>query len=261
MKTPAMVALTLLIILCSVLCAWQVYAASGYPAKLNIVFTEWYPYTYQEGNRAKGFEIDIFRAVMGRMGVKAEFSQFPFKRCLKMIQDGKAHAIISVLKAPDRMSYILFPNASISISKTLFFTRAGKDISYKGSLKDLQKYTIGVISGFTYGKIFDDATYLKKEEVLDAERLINMVVNGRHDLGVENQAVIKGVARKLGVERSIRFLYPPVHTQRLYVGFSKAKGLQKFAADFSEALSQFKRTNEYREILSKYGISYDEMAQ
>ncbi len=241
--------------------ATRAQAAGARPEKLTVVYTQWYPYTYQEGSAAKGFEIDIFRAVMNRMGVKAEFLQFPFKRCLKMLEDGNAQALISLLKSPERAKYTIFPEEHISISRTLFFTTEGRKIRYGGNLKGLQKYTIGVIAGFAYGEVFDNAKYLKKEEVLDAERLIHMVLSGRCDLGVENQAVIKGIARRLGVERSIRFLHPPVHTLNLYVGFSKASGLQRFAADFSEALARFKKTDEYRAILQRYGIAHSDMVQ
>ena len=241
--------------------AGRAQATGAQPEKLTVVYTQWYPYTYQEKGTAKGFEIDIFRAVMDRMGVEAEFMQFPFKRCLKMLEDGNAHALISLLKSPERAKYTIFPEEHMSISRTLFFTKSGSKIKYGGNLKGLRKYTIGVIAGFIYGKAFDDAKYLKKEEVLDAERLINMVLSGRCDLGVENQVVIKGIARRLGVGRSIRFLHPPVHAQNLYVGFSKASGLRGFAADFSEALARFKKTDEYRAILQRYGIAHSDITR
>ena len=241
--------------------AGHTQATGPRPEKLTVVYTQWHPYTYREGDTAKGFEIDIFRAVMNRMGVKAELQQFPFKRCMKMLEDGNAQALISILKTKQRERFTVFPEEHISISRTLFFTKTGSDIQYGGSLKSLQRYTIGVIAGFSYGKAFDNASYLKKEEVVDAERLINMVIGGRYDLGVENQAVVRGTARKLGVERSIRFLSPPVHTRKLFVGFSRASGLQKFASQFSAALAQFKTTDEYKAILQRYGIAHSDMSQ
>ncbi len=240
-------------------CAGGGAGAAGYPEKIRVVYTQWYPYTYMDGSTARGFEIETFKTVMNRMGVKVEFEQFPFKRCLKMLETGSADAAVSVLDTPDRRRYIIFPEEYISISRTLFFTRKDSKIRYRGSLEDLKGYNIGVIAGFSYGKEFDNARYLKKEAVVDSERLVNMVLGGRCDLGIENQAVIKGIAKELGTESSIRFLIPPVHAQKLYVGFSRAVHLEKLAADFSAALSEFKKTEHYRAILRKYGISYQDM--
>ncbi|NLT21884.1 MAG: transporter substrate-binding domain-containing protein [Syntrophorhabdus sp.] len=235
-----------------------VLAGDSHPEKLTVVYTEWYPYTYKQDNGAGGFEIDIFRAVMKRMGIEAVFAQFPFKRCLKMLEEGHAHVLISVLKTPERGRYTVFPGEHLSISRTSLFTRAGTQVRYGGSLKDLRGYTIGVIPGFSYGAAFDNADYLKKEEVLNTRRLVNMVVSGRLHLGIENEAVIRSVAGSLGVAGSIRFLNPPIHSRKLYAGFSRRLGLQQLAAEFSRNLKDFKDTGEYRDILRKYGVSRSE---
>jgi hypothetical protein len=58
-----------------------VFAAGPHPEKLTVVYTEWYPYTYREGNSAKGFEIEVFTAVINRMGIEAAFERFPFGPC------------------------------------------------------------------------------------------------------------------------------------------------------------------------------------
>ncbi len=230
--------------------------AADYPEELLVVYTEWYPYTYKNG---KGFEIEIFKAVMDKIGVRVILKEFPFKRCLKMIETGTAHAVVSVLDTPDRRRYIIFSGEYISVSRTLFFTRKESKVRYTGSLKDLKTYSIGTIAGFSYGTEFDNAKSLRKEEVLDAERLVKLVLGGRYDLGIENQAVIKGVAQKLGVETSLRFLAPPVHSRRLYVGFSKAAKLEGLADKFSAVLTEFKKTDQYRAILKKYGIARRDM--
>ncbi len=238
-----------------------VFGESPRPGRLNVVYTEWYPYTYQEGNDARGFEIEIFRAVMKRMGIEAVFQLFPFKRCLKMLEEGKAHVLISLLKTKERARYTIFPKEHIGISRTSLFTRRDNQIRYGGSLKDLKGYTIGVIAGFSYGAAFDNADYLKKEEVANASRLIKMVVSGRFSLGIENEAVIRGVAGDLGVAGSIRFLSPPVHSQRLYVGFSKWHDLYGLVVEFSRNLKDFKGTKEYKDILRKYGVSRSDLTR
>lgn len=237
--------------------------SSGYSEvnKVRVVYTEWFPYTYEENGEPLGFEIEIFQAVLKTMNMEAVFFKYPWKRCLKNLEEGTSDALVSLLKTPEREKYTYFPDENISISKTVFFTTNEKDIEFQDSYEVFRGYTVGVISGFSYGDEFDNADYLKKDDVKNAQILIKMILNGRHDLAAENQAVINGYAKRMGVKDRIRFLEPPIHTQRLYAGFSKAKGLKDLCESFSESLKAFKNSEPYREILRKYGVSPSEMAE
>jgi polar amino acid transport system substrate-binding protein len=220
---------------------------------ITVVHTEWYPYTYQEKGQARGFEIEIFEQVMAQMNVKAQFVSLPWKRCLQTIREGKAQALISLLKTPERERYIQYPEEPISVSKTQFFTRADRQIDYGGVLKNLQGLRIGVIAGFSYGPEFDEAHFLDKEASRDAEMLVKKVISGRIDLAAENAAVVAAVARRLGVDKQIRFLNPPIHMQNLYVGFSMDTD-GAFLARFSDVLKNYRMTGAYWKILGRYEI-------
>ncbi|MFH1033361.1 MAG: transporter substrate-binding domain-containing protein [Pseudomonadota bacterium] len=246
-------------LLVTLIMLWACPAGAANP-RLRVVFTEWLPYTFQENGRAAGFEIDILQAVLKDMGLEAEFTSYPWKRCLAALRHGQADALVSLLKTPERQEYALYPQEHISLSKTTFFTAVDKQIAFDGSYGQLRGYTIGVIAGFSYGEAFDKAGYLRKEEVRDAEMLIRKVLSGRNDLAAENQAVVSGVALRMGVRDELRFLEPPIHTRKLYVGFAKAKRLQGLCREFSQALSQFKKTDAYQAILVKYGVNFPGMA-
>lgn len=230
--------------------------AAAQQARLRVVFTEWFPYTYLDQGRAAGFEIEIFKAVARAMGLEAEFVQYPWKRCLAAMKSGEAHALISLLQTPERQEYTLFPQEHISVSRTVFFTTAGRAMAFDGTYAGLAGHTIGVIAGFSYGPAFDQAQGLRKEEVADAKLLIRKVLSGRNDLAAENQAVITALARQMGVLDGLSFLEPPIHTQRLYVGFSRHHHLEGLCREFSQALARFKQTPQYREILVKYGVEF-----
>ncbi|MDM8524406.1 transporter substrate-binding domain-containing protein [Desulfococcaceae bacterium HSG8] len=145
----------ILVILCILLVSSS--GARGEDKKIRVVYTEWFPYTFQENGEASGFEIQTFKAVMKNMNIAAEFVMYPWKRCLDNLKKGKADVLISFLKTPEREGYAHFPGEYISISKTVFFTKADKDIPYSGSFEELKKYSVGVISGFSYGDAFDKA--------------------------------------------------------------------------------------------------------
>ena len=176
------------------------------------------------------------------------FVGLPWKRCLQMMREGKAQDVISLLKTPEGERYILYPQEHISVSKTQFFKKADRRIDYGGNLKNLDGFQIGVIAGFSYGPEFDEVSR-------DAEMLVRKFVGGRTDLAAENTTVVGAITRRFGMEQQIQFLNPPIHMQRLYVGFARNTG-RKLIERFSEALKYFRMTKAYWKILGKYGICY-----
>ena len=242
-----------------------IFLLGGFPLAaerpLRVAFTDWFPYTYLDGETPAGFEIETVQNVFHDLGYPLEFTCYPWKRCLVAMKTGDADLIVSLLKTPKREDFVLFPREHISLSRTVFFTLSGRRIRYTGNLGDLRGMTIGVIAGFSYGEAFDEAVFLRKDEAKNPEILLTKLLRGRHDLGAENQAVIKGYAQKLGIVDRIRFLEPPIHHQRLYVGFASGKQWERLADTFSRRLSVFKQSEIYREILAKYGISPRDMAE
>lgn len=229
-------------------------AALAEARKLAVVYTEWFPYTYTENGTAAGFEIETLREVLKGMGREAEFIEYPWKRCLSTLEEGQADALVSLLETPRREKFTIFPEEHISASRTVFFTAANNTVAFNGDFGDLKGRKIGVIMGFSYGEAFDRAGFLDKEPGVDVNILINRVVSGRNDLAAENEAVAKASATRLGVRDKLRFLEPPIHSQKLYVGFARARGHGRLAAEFSKALAKFKSSPRYGEILRAYGV-------
>jgi len=222
--------------------------------EISAVFPTWEPYGYVENGKAAGFEIEIFAAVMKNMGIKVEFLHQPWKRCLYSVKNGTADVVISTLKVNERTEYLYYPDEPISINRTALFTAIDKDIVFNGSLEGLKNFTIGVTNGFSYGPAFDSCDFLKKDASTETEAVVIKVLLGRNELGVGNVAVIKIIAKKNNASHKIRFLEPLLHSQKLYVGFSKAKKHKHLTADFSIALSEFRKSTEYKNIMKKYSL-------
>lgn len=226
---------------------------------LRVAYTQWFPYTFEEKGISAGFEIEITRAVFKRMKVAAEYEIFPWQRCLVYLKQGRVDVLISLLKTPERVLYAYFPDEHVSVSKSVFFSTTDNRIRFNGNLEGLKGYTIGVVMGFSYGQAFDQADYLNREGAVDAAMLINKLLKKRTDLAAENQAVVRAIAQKMGVTNQIRFLDPPIHMEKLYVGFSKTGNLKQTCRLFSNTLHRFKKTEQYGQILKKYGIRPSDM--
>ncbi|QTA80203.1 Extracellular solute-binding protein, family 3 [Desulfonema limicola] len=244
------------LILCFFILSTNCY---GETKKLRAAHTNWFPYTYQENETSLGFEIEIFKEIMNIMNIQVEIAEYPWQRCLYLLKKGDADVLISMLKTPEREKFAYYPDEHISLSKTVFFTTADKNIVFTGNYESLKEYTIGVIAGFSYGDAFDKADYLKTDNSKDAQMLIRKLLGGRNDIAAENQAVVISNALKMGVENKIKFLETPIHFQNLYVGFSKASTQESLCEDFSKHLKEFKNTELYKSILEKYGIKISDM--
>ena len=233
---------------------WSIQA-HAHNATVRVVYTEWYPYTYTENGRPEGFEIEILEAVLDSMQIQPDYQPLPWKRCLSSLETGAADMLVSMLYTEERSAFTLFPEENISESTTSFFVLAGNPITFDGDYANLQEYTVGVIRGFSYGEAFDHAEYLVKDNSTDIRTLLEKLLARRIDIAAENTLVATAEADDLGVLHEITFLTPPIHSQKLYVGFSRINGLEKFCKDFSSSLSAFKKTERYRTILEAYHVN------
>jgi len=246
----------------ALLILWVVCTATGACAgqtPLKVVFMNWFPYTYMENGEAKGFEVEIFKAVLGQMGLAATYACYPWKRCLATLETGHADALVSLMRTAKRERYTIYPDEYISISNSVFVKRADSPIVFNGNLKALRKFSVGTIMGFSYGDAFDQAGCLKKDPALNCPSLIRKLLAGRNDVAAENQAVISGYARKMGVTDRICILRPPINTDKLYVGFPKVVGRQELAERFSTVLNRFKKSAAYLAILETYGVTASQL--
>lgn len=226
---------------------------------ITAVYTEWFPYTYIKDGNPKGFEIDIFKAVMEKIGYKVNFIAYPWKRCLLSLNSGEADALVSMLKTPEREDSFYFPGENISVSKTVFFASSDSDFVYGGTLESLKGKTVGVVDGFSYGDDFDKADYFSREMAVNTEILIMKLIHKRSDLAAENMTVVKATARNMGFDGKIKFFEPPIHSRKLYAVFSKKNARQDLCLEFSKALSEFKKSDSYLKILEEYHINAGDM--
>lgn len=203
-----------------------------------------------------GYEIEVLQGVFDQMGIQADYSELPWKRCLMKLEYGEADVLVSMLHTPQREKYTWFPETRISCSKIVFFTRKGVATGYDGSLASLKREKIGFVLGFDYGEEFAKAKSLNKDVGLNAISIIKKVINGHNDVGLENEYVVRSRAKELGVLNQLTVLEPAYLTKELFVGFSKKTMSQEFVVHFSDELKKFKKSSDYQIISNKYDLFF-----
>ncbi|MBQ1784867.1 MAG: transporter substrate-binding domain-containing protein [Gammaproteobacteria bacterium] len=218
---------------------------------------EYPPYIFEENGKTVGICAEFAEAAFARLGISVSYTQYPFARMLESGRSGRVDAVMLVFKTSERETFLYYPKYALHYEENAFFTRRPARISYSGALESLQGYRIGVVRGFSYGELFDSATFIDKDESLDDEALLRKLLHGRYQLAVGNKSVISYHAQQMGVIDDIEFLRPYLFERKpLYIGFSKANPEnEELAIRFSEVLATLKHEGVYQRIVRKYSAS------
>ena len=209
-------------------------------------------YFFSKENKPTGICIDIIDQVAEKLGITVNYVSYPWKRMLLYGKNGTVDGIMPLFKTPEREQFLLFPDSSLINEDNSLFTTSTSSIAYSGRLIDMVDKKIAVIGDFSYGVEFDQARFKDKMIANDNEQLINLVLLGRADLGIGNSKVIMYAAEKMGSSRRIRSLSPPVTTEGLFIGFSKASVSPDFVTSFDQQLQLFKASPDYQRIIKSY---------
>lgn len=243
------------------------------------------PFEWENENGIQGMHIDLVRAVGKKLGFNIQFETVPWKRALIKMQVMGADAITYVSKTVDREEFIFFMEGNI-ISKTNvhFFTidktekkekmtfwkiRSLKDfmewisgkepppyepIDINRSIYNLKSYKIVIQKGYSYGDEFENIEGLKKVFAGTIYDLKNSIVSNEADIGLVDIDYFTSLFKDEDFFKRVRFSKDPYYVSMNYLGFSKKPQNLEIAKKFSEAMIDFKKTEEYKNLLSKYNI-------
>lgn len=236
-------------VLCVLLFLSLCVCATG--KELKIVTEEYPPYEFLQNNKFTGFDVDTVTEACRRIGYTVNIQAFPWKRCLLMMQQGKADAIMSLMNTEERRQFLVFPKESLSNEKNVVFTPTGSGVNVK-DFSDLKGLRIGVQSEYSYGVKFDNFKGLDKELCNSPEQMQKMLSGGRMPVAVGNEAVSLYLNKKLGL-KPITILYE-ISNDPLYIGFSKASKINSkdISEKMSKALSDMRKEGLINQFQKKY---------
>ena len=214
------------------------------------------PYHYLDhGGRETGILVELIQKAASRLDLTVRFRQFPWSRCLRMLKDGKADAMMNLFKTKNREAFMVFSQTPLAREVNRFFTLNGKDLTFTGDMTRLTGLKIGAVRNYSYGKAFDEAASRLTLLRLETEKSMLMnLIQGRCDMIIGNEVVIRALADQAGVAQRVIPLGPKLTNDPLYIGFSRARGHRDLARKFSNALKAVKTSPEYRSRLHAYGL-------
>ena len=87
-----------------------------------VVYEGWAPFEYEENGQSKGIDIDIANVIFTKLGITPKYQDLPWKRAEKVVQDGKADAVLSTSKKPEREVFLIYPEEEFWVSEFIFLT-------------------------------------------------------------------------------------------------------------------------------------------
>lgn len=224
--------------------------------ELKFSTLDWEPYIGQNLD-GQGFVAEIVKTAFQRGGYhKIKLIFYPWARTIRVSQKGKVDGYLPEYYDQSIEEHHYFSEPFPGGPLVFFKLKSRSEISYN-SLQDLKPYTIGVVRGYVNTKEFDDADFLKKEEVTYDLLNLKKLLAGRIDLIVIDKYVgLHLLNTKLpDKKQKIDIINPPLGINDLYVCFSKKnKNARKLRDAFNSGLKKIKNDGTLLRILKKRGF-------
>jgi polar amino acid transport system substrate-binding protein len=219
---------------------------------LRVVTEPWAPYVYLDGAAPAGVDYEMAAEVFKRLGIQVQWQFLPWKRCLMMIEQGQADAVLDIFHTPAREQWLTYANEALSQVEFVLYQANDRPVP-ASRLRTLQGLKVGVAPGFEYGPAFS-ASLAEKEAAPTLEANFGKLMLGRIDLVITDRRVGKFVLRQLGLEKQISQVPGALNSDLLYLALRRDGDLPLLAERFSEALRQFKQEPAYAQLLKRYGL-------
>lgn len=188
--------------------------------------------------------------------VKIKWIAYPWSRCVRMARSGEVDGLMSLYRSTEREGFFYFPDAHVNLDESVFITYPGSDLFFDGMLKSITGMDVLVARENSYGKVFDEATNFTIRIAPHQNNVVLMIASKRYKIGIGSRGRFENLIKEKGLADKIIIMDPP-YMINSYFTFTQNKGAShKALADaFSTVLSAFKTTEEYRQILDKYGFA------
>jgi len=227
---------------------------------LTVAISEagYYPFNYNENGERKGLSIDIIDYFEANSKYGFEFVTLPWARGLNLVAHGKVDLILTLFKTSKREQIYHFIEPPYGDEVNQLFTLVDNKLEYDGQLQQLTPYSIGTIREYSYGDVFDRATYLNKYPALNEEVLLKMLIAKRVYLIIGNPLILNSIISKEKIGSKIKAIKPTIGLTPVYIALAKNRDdSQEIKQTFEQLSLQFKASPYYQELLVEYQLNFN----
>ncbi|PHQ25833.1 ABC transporter substrate-binding protein [Marinobacter guineae] len=206
------------------------------------------PYRIIEDGERTGLYVEIFEEIADRLGWKVHYREAPFRRVLRMVQEGQVDVMLGPVETDERAELMEFVAPAFPPERRLFFYLNNEHKIERYS--DLYGRAVGVLEGASYFQRFDNDEKLLKEPAPRYENLMLMMQKGRVDVVIAPELVGLYVIDKLGVQADISPFFVP--GERSYIAVAKNSPVLQYADDIRAALKLIEMEGIHEDLVLKY---------
>ena len=206
------------------------------------------PYRIIENGERTGLYVEIFEEIAERLGWEVHYREAPFRRVLRMVQQGEVDVMLGPLETEERSELIEFVAPAFPPERRLFFY-LNKEHRIE-RYADLYGRAIGVLEGASYFPRFDDDEDLLKEPAPRYENLMLMLQKGRVEVVIAPELVGLYAVEKLGLDVEVSPFFVP--GERSYIAVAKNSPVIQYADDIRAALKLIEMEGIHEDLVLKY---------
>ena len=223
---------------------------AGATDPVKLACTSFPPFKIQdETGQRLGIDVDVARMALEVAGYKAEFSFYPWKRTVRMAEQGEVDGLCGCSYLPAREAAFVFSDILGIHSQGVFLAHQAerKQIA---SLDDLAGLAVGAVRGYA---VIQDLKGLNIEvfEVNDDHQLLRMLMAGRVDAVYTYRDILLYNYALSGTRGDIH--YYEISSQPYYLCLSrKTEGVEEMVKQFNRSLRQLRYDGRYQQIWDSY---------
>jgi polar amino acid transport system substrate-binding protein len=249
-------------------CVFIINAEAG--DKLIIVGEKFAPYKFVENGRITGIDVEVAEYIFTKIGVDFEFKIKTWARCWHELKNGIADVGIAVSNKGTRKDYVYFPENHVWDADYLFLTHT--DFKAETDVRGLEdavnkKLKVGVIRGNSYHEkfwaVFPDTAKGEYNKALDPAAGVVQCLKKLSAKRIDVYPIVKTIglytARQLGLSNityydTVLFSkpYPNCFSKQSSFKSDNFPDIASVMKAYDRELGVFKKTAEFREIISKY---------
>ncbi|MGE4421351.1 MAG: substrate-binding periplasmic protein [Pseudodesulfovibrio sp.] len=200
-----------------------------------------------------GMDVELIDMLAQRMGLKVEYSMYPFSRALYLLEYGDADMMSGVLRRKDREAYLhyLEPPYKDHSDKAFYLLRGRSRLLQ--TYEDLHGLRVGTQIGTRYFPEFDHDLKIDKIAAHSFELNLRMLVANRIDAVVNTEVAGDYEIRKLGLQDAVvKAPYIYREKQNVYMVLSRKSPLADRLDEFNAVMADLLREGAFQRIVAGY---------
>lgn len=243
---------------CLLLLVVSSYGEAGEQSKHPFLLVEdpWPPYTFGETGETpeSGLIVELLEELFSRVEYPVRMELYPWKRCIYMVENEKADALMLTVKTPEREKFAYFAEPFIE-NNILFYHKRDRVFSWE-DFSDLKGLTIGLVAGAKYSQEFQEAIQryqLKTETVNSISVNFKKLKAGRIDITpVLDVVAAKIIADDKDFVGQFATASKPLRVTPMQMAIARSSKMMRYSQQINQTILEMKKDGTVESLYRKY---------